>query len=31
LPVPFVWTVKAQDVLEKARRARAVLKKIASE
>jgi transposase len=30
-PKPFVWTAKALDVLEKVRRARAVLNKIASE
>jgi transposase len=30
-PKPFVWTAKAQDILEKVRRARAVLDKIASE
>ena len=30
-PTPFVWTAKAQDILEKVRRARAVLNKIASE
>jgi transposase len=30
-PRPFVWTAKAQDILEKVRRARAVLDKIASE
>jgi transposase len=29
-PKPFVWTAKAQDILEKVRRARAVLDKIAS-
>jgi transposase len=29
-PEPFVWTAKAQDILEKVRRARAVLDKIAS-
>src|SRR5262245_7610151 len=30
-PKPVVWTAKAQDILEKVRRARAVLDKIASE
>jgi transposase len=30
-PKPFVWTAKAQDIIEKVRRARAVLDKIASE
>jgi transposase len=30
-PKPFVWTAKAQDILEKVRRARAALDKIASE
>jgi transposase len=30
-PRPFVWTAKAKDILEKVRRARAVLDKIASE
>jgi transposase len=30
-PKPFVWTAKAEDILEKVRRARAVLNKIASE
>ena len=30
-PKPFVWTAKAQDILDKVRRARAVLDKIASE
>jgi transposase len=30
-PKPFVWTAKAEDILEKVRRARAVLDKIASE
>ena len=30
-PKPFVWTAKAADILEKVRRARAVLDKIASE
>jgi hypothetical protein len=30
-PRPFVWTAKAEDILEKVRRARAVLNKIASE
>jgi transposase len=30
-PKPFVWTAKAQDILEKFRRARAVLDTIASE
>jgi hypothetical protein len=30
-PKPFVWTAKAQDILEKVRRAKAVLDKIASE
>lgn len=30
-PKPFVWMAKAQDILEKVRRARAVLDKIASE
>jgi transposase len=30
-PRPFVWTAKAQDIVEKVRRARAVLDKIASE
>jgi hypothetical protein len=30
-PRPFVWTAKAADILEKVRRARAVLDKIASE
>jgi transposase len=30
-PKSFVWTAKAQDILEKVRRARAVLDKIASE
>jgi transposase len=30
-PRPFVWTAKAEDILEKVRRARAVLDKIASE
>jgi transposase len=30
-PKPFVWTAKAQDILEKVRRARAILDKIASE
>lgn len=30
-PRPFVWTSKAEDILEKVRRARAVLDKIASE
>lgn len=30
-PQPFVWTAKAQDILEKVRRARAVLNKMASE
>jgi transposase len=30
-PRPFVWTAKAQDILEKVRRARAALDKIASE
>ncbi len=30
-PKPFVWTAKAQDILEKVRRARAVLDKTASE
>jgi transposase len=29
-PKPFVWTAKAEDILEKVRRARAVLDKIAS-
>ena len=29
-PRPFVWTAKAEDILEKVRRARAVLNKIAS-
>jgi transposase len=29
-PKPFVWTAKAQDILEKVRRARAVREKIAS-
>jgi len=30
-PRPFVWTAKAEDILEKVRRARAVLDKIAAE
>jgi transposase len=30
-PKPFVWTAKAEEILEKVRRARAVLDKIASE
>jgi len=30
-PKPFVWTAKAEDILEKVRRARAVLDQIASE
>jgi transposase len=30
-PRPFVWTAKAEDILDKVRRARAVLDKIASE
>ena len=30
-PQPFVWTAKAEDILEKVRRAKAVLDKIASE
>ncbi len=30
-PKPFVWTAKAEDILEKVRGARAVLDKIASE
>jgi hypothetical protein len=30
-PKPFVWTAKAEGILEKVRRARAVLDKIASE
>jgi transposase len=30
-PRPFVWTAKAQDILEKVRRARAALNKIASD
>jgi transposase len=30
-PKPFVWTAKAQDILEKVARARAVLDKIASD
>jgi len=30
-PKPFVWTAKSEDILEKVRRARAVLDKIASE
>jgi transposase len=30
-PKPFVWTAKAEDILEKVRRARAVLDKTASE
>jgi hypothetical protein len=30
-PRPLVWTAKAEDILEKVRRARAVLNKIASE
>jgi transposase len=30
-PKPYVWTAKAEDILEKVRRARAVLDKIASE
>jgi transposase len=30
-PKPFVWTAKAEDILEKVRRARAVLDKIESE
>ena len=30
-PRPFVWTAKAEDILEKVRRAKAVLDKIASE
>jgi transposase len=30
-PRPFAWTAKAEDILEKVRRARAVLDKIASE
>lgn len=30
-PKPFVWTAKAEDIIEKVRRARAVLDKIASE
>ena len=30
-PRPFVWTAKAEDILEKVRGARAVLDKIASE
>jgi len=30
-PRPFVWTAKAQDILEKVGRARAALDKIASE
>jgi transposase len=30
-PKPFVWTAKAEDILEKVRRARAILDKIASE
>jgi transposase len=30
-PKPFVWTAKAKDILEKVRRARAVLDKIASD
>ena len=30
-PQPFVWTAKAQDILEKVRRARAVLNRIALE
>jgi transposase len=30
-PRPFIWTAKAEDILEKVRRARAVLDKIASE
>ncbi len=30
-PRPFVWTAKAEDILEKVRRARTVLDKIASE
>jgi transposase len=30
-PRPFVWTAKAEDILEKVRRARAVLDKITSE
>ena len=30
-PKPFVWTAKAEDILEKVRRARAVLDTIESE
>jgi transposase len=30
-PKPFIWTAKAQDILAKVRRARAVLDKIESE
>ena len=30
-PKPFVWTAKAEDILEKVRGARAVLDKIESE
>jgi len=30
-PKPVVWTAKAEDILAKVRRARAVLDKIASE
>ena len=30
-PQPFIWTAKAENILEKVRRARAVLDKIASE
>jgi hypothetical protein len=30
-PRPFAWTAKAEDILEKVRRARAVLDKIESE
>jgi hypothetical protein len=30
-PKPFVWTAKAEDILEKVHRARAFLDKIASE
>jgi hypothetical protein len=30
-PKPFVWTAKAEEILEKVRKARAVLDKIESE
>ena len=30
-PKPFVWTAKAQDILEKVGRARAALDKVASD